>query len=191
MAGIRLEGEVSSPRLTLCTSFTAVFCPRAKKPPKKQQLTASTLQGAEPSRTPGSRFRSPHPDALRWSQHGGRSAFWLERRQNLTAQRGDRAGGMNHDWAKGGRQWGEKWSGERLGAIQATSTAFPAHDGDVCVCFTRSLCALPPSFQAHAAWRVRSVSHCCCSEGGESFLSHYPWLPGSPGAPESTDPAAF
>lgn len=79
---------------------------------------------------------------------------------------------MNHNWAKGGRGG----SGERLSAIQTTNTAFPAHDGDVCVCFTRGLCALPPSFQAHAAWRMRIVSHCCCSEGGERASSFTPSL---------------
>lgn len=39
LAGTRLDGEVFSPRWTLCTSFTAVFCPhvdnmRKGKPPK-------------------------------------------------------------------------------------------------------------------------------------------------------------
>lgn len=72
---------------------------------------------------------------------------------------------MNHALGEkgGGAGSGVAWSEERLSAIQTTNTAFSTHVGDVCVCFTRRRCAQPPPFQAHAAWRMRILSPCCCS----------------------------
>lgn len=113
----------------MCASFTAVFFPRVAD--MRKILTASTPQEREPSRTPGSRFGALHPDALCWSQRGGRCALLAQTTaESYRALR--RPSRRNEPHSR--RKAGGGGSGERLSAIQTTNTAFSTHERDVCVC---------------------------------------------------------
>lgn len=135
-------------------------------------LTASTPQEREPSRTPGSRFGALHPDALCWSQRGGRCALLAQ----ATAESYRALRRRNEP--RSGRKGGGGGSGERLSAIQTTNTAFSTHERDVCAwlraaAFFSGACSTEDK---------DSVALMLLRKRRELPLSNYSWSAGSPDA---------